>query len=321
MRPEGSQRVILSILVLCQVSVLNVRECPAEEASLASQLKNLKVPPAWMAGLKVEYDLKTPWKQARQDIRKLLSEGKNREAMKLTYIYHKESRGSEDGHEYPMYLFMGGEHVWATKVYLGRLRSKPEGHTWEYRALASLYTKFGEHQKALAVLGAGLERLPEPPWKVFNMANVHDSLGDVYADMGDAKKATEHYRQAIEAFGKARPKYGRHLLPRRISKTQAKIDLLTPNQLDITKILDGVYRGSSLGYGKPLNATVTVKGGKVVDIKLQHQEKIEQGATKSVPKQIIERQSLEVDAITGATVTVQAITEATYRALKAAKTR
>jgi len=58
-----------------------------------------------------------------------------------------------------------------------------------------------------------------------------------------------------------------------------------------------------------------------VDIRLQHQEKIERGATKIVPKQIIERESLAVDAITGATVTVQAIVEVVYRALENASQR
>jgi len=58
-----------------------------------------------------------------------------------------------------------------------------------------------------------------------------------------------------------------------------------------------------------------------VDISLGHQEKIEQGARKTIPRQIVERQSLDVDAITGATVTVQAIVEAVYRALESARHR
>jgi len=66
---------------------------------------------------------------------------------------------------------------------------------------------------------------------------------------------------------------------------------------------------------------VRLRGGRIVDIRLQRQEKIEQGATKIVPKQIIERESLAVDAITGATVTVQAIVEVVYRALENASQR
>jgi len=66
---------------------------------------------------------------------------------------------------------------------------------------------------------------------------------------------------------------------------------------------------------------VRLQGGRIVDVRLQRQEKIEQGATKIVPKQIIERESLAVDAITGATVTVQAIVEVVYRALENASQR
>ena len=66
---------------------------------------------------------------------------------------------------------------------------------------------------------------------------------------------------------------------------------------------------------------VRLRGGRIVDVRLQRQEKIEQGATKIVPKQIIERESLAVDAITGATVTVQAIVEVVYRALENASQR
>jgi len=66
---------------------------------------------------------------------------------------------------------------------------------------------------------------------------------------------------------------------------------------------------------------VRLRGGRIVDIRLQHQEKIERGATKIVPKRIIERESLAVDAITGATVTVQAIVEVVYRAIENASQR
>jgi uncharacterized protein with FMN-binding domain len=148
------------------------------------------------------------------------------------------------------------------------------------------------------------------------MAQAHDRLGDVYADLGDMEKAKEHYREAIRLFPTSNQPYGRHLLHRHVAKTQAKLDLLNRKTLDLAQIRDGVYRGTSLGYGKPLHATVTVRRGRIVDIQLRHEEKIEQGATTIIPKQIIERQSLEADAITGATVTVQAIVEATYRALR-----
>ena len=289
----------------------------AADSKLDAALKGVKVPPDWLAETPTSYDTRTPWKDARLHIRKLLGEGKNREAIKLTYIYHAvQKNGSPDGHEYPMYLYLGGEYAWAAKAYAERLRDKPQGHTDEYAKLASLCLLYGEHQKAIETLQDALERLPEPPWRINATANLQDKLGDAAADKGDFEKAREHYNEAIRLYPTSNQPYGRHLLQRNAAKVQAKLDLLNRKTLDIARIKDGVYRGTSLGYAKDMTATVTVRGGKITDIRLQHEEKIEQGATKTVPAQIIERQSLQVDAITGATVTVQAVVEATWRALQ-----
>jgi len=257
--------------------------------------------------------------QAGERLRKLLSEGKSREAMKISHIYHTERRGSQDGHEWPMYFFLGGEYVWAAKLYKERIAGREKGYVFEIRALASIYTRYGDYDQALDVLDLGLKSLPDPPERTMAEASVHDAMGDTCAAKGEMEKAVEHYRQAMDLYGKARPRYGRHLLPRHIRKVQSKIDLIGIQALDITSIANGTYRGESLGYGKPLYATVVVRDGKITDITLKHSEKIEQGATKSVPKQIIERQSLQVDTVTGATITVQAIIEATYRALSTAR--
>jgi len=307
---------VLALAVGTGVPVTLGRQGQAGDSDLARALEQVKIPPDWFAEVKVNYDIGKPWKDARLHIRKLLSETKNRQAIRLTYNYLVERKVQKDTHEYPMYLYLGGEYAWATRVYIERLRAKPKGHTFEYKALASLYIRYGEHQKAIQTLEIALERLPDPPWRINNMAQIYDALGDVYADMGEVEKAKKHYREAIRLFPTSRQPYGRHLLHRHVAKTKAKLDLLTRKNLDLSQLKDGVHRGQSLGYGKPVHAIVTLRGGRIVHIRLRHQEKIEQGATKIIPKQIIERQSLEVDAITGATVTVQAIVEATYRALQ-----
>ncbi|HUT35304.1 MAG TPA: FMN-binding protein [Planctomycetota bacterium] len=292
------------------------------ESRLDEALKALKVPPDWFADVKSDYNTQTPWKDARLHIRKLLAESKRREAIKLTYIYHVvQKNGSPDGHEYPMYLFLGGEYAWAAKVYAERLAPKPKGVTFEYNALASLYARFDEYSRAIQTLKDALDHLPDPPWQINAKATVNDKLGDVYAALGDAEKAREHYDEAIRLFPTSNQPYGRHLLHRHAAKTQAKLDLLNRKAMDLAKLKDGVYRGSGIGYVKEVNATVAVKGGKITDIQLQHEEKIDMGATTSVPRQIIERQSLEVDAVTGATVTAQAIVQAVYEALQRAATK
>ncbi len=83
---------------------------------------------------------------------------------------------------------------------------------------------------------------------------------------------------------------------------------------------DGVYRGSAPGYGGPLEVEVTVKGGKITDLKvLKHNETpgyYEDGA--KVIDRILKAGNLEVDTISGATVTSHAIIAAAAKALGSA---
>jgi len=303
---------------LAAALLILVAQADAGEGKLDEAIAKLKTPPEWFADQPVRYDMGEPWQKARQHVRKLLAAYHNREAIKISVLYHQQGRGSKDGHEHPMYLFLGGEHAWAAEVYKERLAKRDKTYAWQCGTLASLYVKFGDHAQAIEVLEIGLQHLPQPPGRVFTQAGLHDKLGDVHADKDDTQQAAAHYRKAMELFRVAKPKYGRHLLPKRVSKVQAKLDLLGRKALDLAAVRDGVYRGQSLGYGTPLHATVRIQGGRIADVRLQHKEKIEQRATETVPKQIVERQSLDVDAVTAATVTVQAIVEATYRALKSA---
>ena len=99
---------------------------------------------------------------------------------------------------------------------------------------------------------------------------------------------------------------------------QTKLDLLSQSSLRGVSLRDGSYKENALGYSGDIKLTVTVRGGKVSDISMKHEEKIEQNATKIIPRRIIEKQSLQVDGISGATVTKDAIVAGTLRALRRA---
>ena len=73
-----------------------------------------------------------------------------------------------------------------------------------------------------------------------------------------------------------------------------------------------------LGYSNDIDLTVVVRGGKIADIWVRHQEKIDQNACVVIPRRIIDGQTLQVDGISGATITKDAIVFGTYRALKKA---
>ena len=80
---------------------------------------------------------------------------------------------------------------------------------------------------------------------------------------------------------------------------------------------DGVYVGKANGHNGPLSLEVTVEGGKITAIKvLEHQEtpSISDAGFK-VADAIIAAQSLQVDTVSGATVTSRAVPAAVKNAL------
>lgn len=293
---------------------------------LDAALTELEVPPDWYDGVAVHYDTNQPWKEGRLEIRRLLAEGgeSSREAIKLTCIY-RQKNDIGDGHEYPMYLYMGGEYAWATKAYIeftGGLLADPQSfpHVHAFLQLASCYAHFKEYGRALATLDTAMKRVPEPPWRIAQTADVHDAYGDVYAAIGELDKARTHYAEAVKLYPTSDQPYGRHLLKRRAAKVQSKIDMLDYRSLANATLRDGTYRTKALGYSgdKDVEVTLVIRSGKIADIQIDHAEKIEQGACRVIPQRIIAAQSLEVDAITGATVTCDAILDGVFRGLKQA---
>jgi len=314
------QEAAVGLVLLCFLAVFAAAACVAAEnakPSLDEALAQLKVPPDWFDEVKVQYDTNRPWKDARLEVRRLLSLHQNREAIKLTVLYVRQG-DIGDGSEYPLYLYMGGEYAWAVQEYRKRLASRPQGFTHQYLSLAACYRHFGQYADALALLDVAQQRLPEPPWRIAQEADLCDYRGDLYAEMGDVAQATQQYQKAIALYPTSDQPYGRHLLHRRAAKVQSKLDLLALAAIESGKLQDGTYTGQSLGYVGDMTVTVTIQKGKIADVRVQHQEKIDQKATTIIPQRIIAAQSLKVDGITGATVTYDAIIDGTLQALKKA---
>ena len=81
---------------------------------------------------------------------------------------------------------------------------------------------------------------------------------------------------------------------------------------------NGVYEGSEKGMGGAVKFAVTVEYGKISDVEvLEHKETagISDPAIEQIPQAIVEAQSTDVEAVTGATVTSEAIKEAVAAAL------
>lgn len=88
------------------------------------------------------------------------------------------------------------------------------------------------------------------------------------------------------------------------------------------KFVDGVYNGSGEGKFGPMKVEVTVEKSKIKDIKiLEHSETpgLSDPIFEKIPQEIIKAQSTEVSAVSGATVTSNAIMQAVQDAIKDAQ--
>ena len=61
---------------------------------------------------------------------------------------------------------------------------------------------------------------------------------------------------------------------------------------------------------------MTVRKSRIESVKLDHSEKADLGARTIIPERIVREQRIEVDGITGATATSQAIKSAVFQAIK-----
>lgn len=295
------------------------REAEAASA-LESQLAELKIPPAWLPAVESFWDRSRPWQEARLEIRRLLgvnTETSRREALRLMWDY-RQKNDMGDGHEYSMYTYLGQEPVWAIRAcreWLAR-KDHPYAPNFCLKSLASLYMDRGMYREAERVLLKGLNWPPEE--ETWRRAEFLDSLGDLYVAWGRIEEARNSYRDSIELYPRTNPPYGQHLIPRRVKTIQSKLDILSLGSLNDVALRDGNWNATVPGYSEDLHVTAQVRRGRLEEIQLKHNEKIDQGATIAIPQRIIERQTLNVDGITGATITKDAIVTGTLQALRQA---
>jgi uncharacterized protein with FMN-binding domain len=86
---------------------------------------------------------------------------------------------------------------------------------------------------------------------------------------------------------------------------------------DVKKVPDGDYSASSLGYEGLVEVGVTVEKGVIKAVRItDHKEKQFYSAMTDTPAKIIAKQSVQgIDATTSATITSEAIINATAKAL------
>ncbi len=87
------------------------------------------------------------------------------------------------------------------------------------------------------------------------------------------------------------------------------------------KYKDGTYEGEATGMNT-IKVSVEVKDGKIADVTIVEENESEghkEEPIEKIPGAIVEKNSTDVDAVSGATVTSNGIKEAVAKALEAAK--
>lgn len=169
--------------------------------------------------------------------------------------------------------------------------------------VARLWSEMGENDKGLKM---ALETADEFPDVGFLAA------GDICRVMGRSKDALGYYQKVL-----ATPSGGRDLKQAK-ERAQASLDAVKlVDALDVKRIPGGIYRDSSVGYSGQVFVEVSVASGRIADVKVtQHTEKQWYSSITDTRRQILLKQGAKgVDATSGATITSEAILNATLKAL------
>jgi len=99
-------------------------------------------------------------------------------------------------------------------------------------------------------------------------------------------------------------------------KVLERIDKLTTQDLNVSVVRDGDYRGRQNNLPVTAKVLVSVRDGRITDIKLlRHTHGPDHGADAIIPR-VLAKQSLAVDAISGATYSSKVVLKAIESALK-----
>lgn len=173
-----------------------------------------------------------------------------------------------------------------------------------------LYGDIGEIDRALSLTKAFAKSGAD------YQANI--LAGDALRLAGRSEEAIEYYQRVIDSERFRNPDYEQRF----IARARESIETIRLyDQADVSKVPDGTYADSSTGYNGQLAVEIEVAGGELKSVRVtDHKEKQFYSSLKDTPAQLIKKQSVQgIDGTSGATITSQAIVNATAKALAKAR--
>jgi uncharacterized protein with FMN-binding domain len=139
--------------------------------------------------------------------------------------------------------------------------------------------------------------------------------GDVCRVAGKLVEAKQFYHKALQATEKDARKNDHAKRDRQ--RVEASLAAIEFYQLNPQELTDGEYVASSLGYEDDVEVSVSLRDGRIQSVKVtKHREKQFYSSISDTPPRIIAKQGVNnVDTVSGATITSEAIINATAKAL------
>lgn len=174
-----------------------------------------------------------------------------------------------------------------------------------------LWGEMGEVDKALALA----ESAAKEGWA----DESYLAAADICRQAGRYAEATTYYEKVLVLPDLVRRGHGPER-DRPKERAQASLQAMKLfDTLDLKRVPDGAYTSNSIAYADQLYVEVVVRAGRIESVRVtQHEERQFYSAFTDTIRKIVSKQSVKgVDATTGATITSEAIINATAKALAA----
>ncbi len=139
--------------------------------------------------------------------------------------------------------------------------------------------------------------------------------GDACRIAGRLKDAEDYYRRAIASIKPADADTPHRKKDK--ARAESSLAVIRFYSLDPKQVKDGTYSASSIGCEADVKIEVVMKSGRIENVRVvEHREKQFYSSITDTPTKILARQTVkDVDSTTGATITSEAIINATATAM------